>query len=47
MLTPRQETILRKVVESHASTGQPVASKTLAANYSAVADGVAGRVLRG
>src|SRR6202167_5525653 len=31
MLTPRQETILRKVVESHAATGQPGASKTLAA----------------
>jgi heat-inducible transcriptional repressor len=34
MLTPRQETILRKVVESHAGTGQPVASKTLAADPS-------------
>jgi len=34
MLTPRQETILRKVVQSHAETGQPVASKTLAADPS-------------
>ncbi len=32
MLTPRQEVILRKVVESYAATGQPVASKTLAAD---------------
>ena len=32
MLTPRQEMILRKVVESYAATGQPVASKTLAAD---------------
>ena len=32
MLTPRQEIILRKVVESYAATGQPVASKTLAAD---------------
>jgi heat-inducible transcriptional repressor len=32
MLTPRQEAILRKVVESYAATGQPVASKTLAAD---------------
>src|ERR1039458_10476148 len=32
MLTPRQETILRKVVDSYAATGQPVASKTLAAD---------------
>lgn len=30
MLTDRQETILRKVVESYAATGQPVASKALA-----------------
>jgi heat-inducible transcriptional repressor len=34
MLTPRQEIILRKVVESYAATGQPVASKTLAADPS-------------
>jgi heat-inducible transcriptional repressor len=34
MLSPRQETILRKVVESYAETGQPVASKTLAADPS-------------
>ncbi|HEY7965401.1 MAG TPA: heat-inducible transcriptional repressor HrcA [Solirubrobacteraceae bacterium] len=34
MLTPRQETILRKVVESYATTGQPVASKALAADPS-------------
>src|SRR5580692_8094966 len=34
MLTPRQETILRKVVQSHAETGQPVSSKTLAADPS-------------
>jgi heat-inducible transcriptional repressor len=33
-LTPRQEVILRKVVESYAATGQPVASKTLAADPS-------------
>jgi heat-inducible transcriptional repressor len=32
MLTPRQETILRKVVDSYAATGQPVASKALAAD---------------
>jgi heat-inducible transcriptional repressor len=32
MLSPRQEAILRKVVESYAATGQPVASKTLAAD---------------
>ena len=32
MLTPRQETILRKVAESYATSGQPVASKTLAAD---------------
>jgi heat-inducible transcriptional repressor len=31
-LTPRQEIILRKVVENYAATGQPVASKTLAAD---------------
>ncbi|HYF24773.1 MAG TPA: heat-inducible transcriptional repressor HrcA [Baekduia sp.] len=30
MLTPRQELILRKVVEAHTATGQPVGSKTLA-----------------
>jgi heat-inducible transcriptional repressor len=30
VLTPRQELILRKVVEVHTTTGQPVASKTLA-----------------
>jgi heat-inducible transcriptional repressor len=29
-LTPRQEVILRKVVENYAATGQPVASKALA-----------------
>jgi heat-inducible transcriptional repressor len=34
MLTPRQETILRKVVASYAETGQPVASKALAADPS-------------
>ncbi|HEX4034284.1 MAG TPA: heat-inducible transcriptional repressor HrcA [Solirubrobacteraceae bacterium] len=34
MLTPRQETILRKVVETYAETGQPIASKTLAADPS-------------
>jgi heat-inducible transcriptional repressor len=32
MLTPRQELILRKVVESYTATGQPVGSKTLAAD---------------
>jgi heat-inducible transcriptional repressor len=32
MLTPRQEAILRKVVESYAATGQPIASRTLAAD---------------
>ena len=32
MLTPRQELILRKVVELHTATGQPVGSKTLAAD---------------
>lgn len=32
MLTPRQETILRKVVEAYASTGEPVGSKTLSAD---------------
>jgi heat-inducible transcriptional repressor len=32
MLTPRQEAILRKVVENYSATGQPVASKTLAAD---------------
>jgi heat-inducible transcriptional repressor len=31
MLTPRQEVILRKVAESYAATGQPVASRALAA----------------
>jgi heat-inducible transcriptional repressor len=31
-LTPRQEAILVKVVESYVATGQPVASKTLAAD---------------
>jgi heat-inducible transcriptional repressor len=31
-LTPRQEIILRKVAESYAATGQPVASKALAAD---------------
>ncbi|MEY2533044.1 MAG: heat-inducible transcriptional repressor, partial [bacterium] len=30
MLTPRQELILRKVVETHTSTGLPVGSKALA-----------------
>ena len=30
MLSPRQELILRKVVEAYAATGQPVGSKTLA-----------------
>lgn len=32
ILTPRQERILRKVVEEHLQTGQPVASKTIAAD---------------
>jgi heat-inducible transcriptional repressor len=32
MLTPRQELILRKVVEAHAATGEPVGSKTLASD---------------
>ena len=32
VLTPRQELILRKVVEAHTATGQPVGSKTLAAD---------------
>jgi heat-inducible transcriptional repressor len=32
MLTPRQEVILRKVAESYAATGQPVASRSLAAD---------------
>jgi heat-inducible transcriptional repressor len=32
MLTPRQEAILRKVVESYTATGQPVGSKMLAAD---------------
>ena len=32
MLTPRQEAILRKVVENYSATGQPVASRTLAAD---------------
>jgi len=32
MLTPRQEVILRKVAESYAATGQPVASRALAAD---------------
>src|SRR6204780_440002 len=31
MLTPRQEVILRKVAETYAATGQPVASRALAA----------------
>ena len=31
VLSPRQELILRKVVEAYAATGQPVGSKTLAA----------------
>ena len=30
MLTPRQEVILRKVVEAYAETGVPVGSKALA-----------------
>ena len=32
MITPRQELILRKVVEAYNATGQPVGSKTLAAD---------------
>ena len=32
VLTPRQELILRKVVEAHTATGEPVGSKTLAAD---------------
>src|SRR5579871_823272 len=32
MLTPRQEVILRKVAETYAATGQPVASRVLAAD---------------
>jgi heat-inducible transcriptional repressor len=32
VLSPRQQLILRKVVELHTATGQPVASKTLAAD---------------
>jgi heat-inducible transcriptional repressor len=32
MLTPRQEVILRKVAESYVATGQPVASRALAAD---------------
>lgn len=32
MITPRQELILRKVVETYNETGQPVGSKTLAAD---------------
>ncbi len=32
MLRPRQELILRKVVDAHAATGQPVGSKALAAD---------------
>jgi heat-inducible transcriptional repressor len=32
VLTPRQELILRKVVEAHTATGLPVGSKTLAAD---------------
>lgn len=32
MLTPRQELILRKVIETYARTGQPVGSRTLAAD---------------
>ena len=32
MLTPRQELILRKVVEAHQATGLPVGSKTLSAD---------------
>jgi heat-inducible transcriptional repressor len=34
MLTPRQELILRKVVEDYLHSGQPVASKTIAADSS-------------
>jgi len=32
VLTPRQELVLRKVVESHQATGEPVGSKTLSAD---------------
>lgn len=32
MLTPRQERILRAVVDAHVETGQPVASRTIAAD---------------
>ena len=32
MITPRQEVILRKVVEAYTSTGLPVGSKALAAD---------------
>ena len=32
MLTPRQERILGKVVEEYLHTGQPVASKAIAAD---------------
>ena len=32
VLTPRQELILRKVVETHTATGMPVGSKALAAD---------------
>ena len=32
MLTPRQELLLRKVVDGFAATGQPVGSKALAAD---------------
>ena len=32
MLSPRQELILRKVVDAHLETGQPVGSKTLSAD---------------
>ncbi|MEN3279521.1 MAG: heat-inducible transcriptional repressor, partial [Solirubrobacteraceae bacterium] len=32
VLTPRQQEILRKVVELHTATGLPVGSKTLAAD---------------
>ena len=32
MITPRQELILRKVVDAYAASGQPVGSKTLAAD---------------
>ncbi len=31
MLTPRQEQLLRKVVDAHSASGQPVGSKALAA----------------